>query len=179
MVNGNTSAAGFPVSWALYLMPQLERVDIWNQWKIATGLPGTGTNAAPAVSVKLLTCPSDPPNTFTQGDPTYGGPSSYIVNGFVMQDGRGLSLDFITGHDGSSMTLLFYKNVQQDQVTQAINYHNWWNTLMLPANYSQLTTDTTRPFYQAVTFGYSAKYRRSPMPPATALATQPSPILPV
>ena len=87
-------------------MPKIERNDIWNQWK-------TGTQQY--AYIKLLVCPSDPPDVVNAGPSTAPWPT---CNGYIFQDGQGLSQDFITSHDGTSMTLMLSENVRTDYVSQ-------------------------------------------------------------
>jgi prepilin-type N-terminal cleavage/methylation domain-containing protein/prepilin-type processing-associated H-X9-DG protein len=112
------------VGWLVYLLPNLERADVWNQWKLATALPNSGAGSAPAVYLKVLGCPSDPPASITAG---VNGPNSYTCNGLVFIDQsqsppqKGLSLDYVSSHDGASMTLMLSENLQADKA------HNWWD----------------------------------------------------
>lgn len=141
---GTGTPGGGYVSWIGVLLPSLERADIWNQIK-----PSSGTGQAadtiqyPAATnpygkpLKILPCPSDPPDTMTGNN----GPSAYVCNGLVMRDGSynsavpPLSIDAISSRDGTTFTLLIAET-KKDQQALLISYagvpniaiHNWWDT---------------------------------------------------
>jgi len=85
--------SGNDVTWVVMIFPQLDRMKLWNDWS-------TGTQKK--VLIKLLICPSDPPEQSTAGDT----PCSYICNTEMFSDGGGKSLDYLSMHDGSSTTLM-------------------------------------------------------------------------
>ena len=70
-------------------------------------------------------CPSDPPDSVKSG---WDGPSSYIANGFIFQDGTGLPLSYVSNHDGQDHTLMISENVRTEAVSGRINWHNWWDS---------------------------------------------------
>ncbi|MGO8690783.1 MAG: DUF1559 domain-containing protein [Thermoguttaceae bacterium] len=124
-VNGQT------LSWAIMLLPYMERTDLWNLYK-GTAPVSTGT-ASNVPNLQLFICPSDPPTGATNG------PSSYTANGWVFQDGtnsnyQGLSQSGI--RDGASMTLMISENLQLYSTTSggtvsggtAAHSHSWADT---------------------------------------------------
>ncbi|MEI8372044.1 MAG: DUF1559 domain-containing protein [Planctomycetota bacterium] len=118
------------VSWATMLLPNLDRNDLWGKFK-AGNFQGTTTsvNAGPR-TLKLLICPSDPPESDA------GGSSAYIANGLVVRDPLAnpalspLTLDYISGADGISNTLMLGENTRtlpaEAQAGATVKAHNWF-----------------------------------------------------
>ena len=139
-------------SWMTYLLPYLERTDIWNLWNYSTN----NTQASPyygfmttPVYLKVFVCPSDPPSSVNPG---VDGPAAYQANGHVLRDdylitstgtwpaNKGRSIDYISAKDGSTQTLLLSENQSNFAITIGTvssgtvqKYHNWWG-------YPQCTT---------------------------------------
>jgi prepilin-type processing-associated H-X9-DG protein len=101
--------AGSDVGWGVMILPDVERMDLWEQWQQG--------KAAKAVMEGFI-CPSDSPKTFGPED----GWSSYAVNTHVCGDGSGLKLDFIASKDGTGNTLLLAENLR------IMKLHTWWDT---------------------------------------------------
>ena len=111
-----------PVSWVIALLPYMEHSDVYNLFAGTNGMPVT-TQGLP--SLKLLTCPTDPP-TQTIGDQSLAYVCNRGINGFdspclgvcmnqatptVASNITGFTpvkvgIDYISSHDGSSMTFL-------------------------------------------------------------------------
>jgi prepilin-type N-terminal cleavage/methylation domain-containing protein/prepilin-type processing-associated H-X9-DG protein len=78
-----------PVNWLIVLLPNLERPDLYRNWKNMTAVTTTaipmkytfptvnGTSISPLVYMELLICPSDPQTPQPSGNPQ---PMSYVVN---------------------------------------------------------------------------------------------------
>ena len=113
-----TGNAVIDTSWMTYLLPYIERTDIWSLWNSAF----TTGAALPAAYIKVFVCPSDPPDTVNTG---VDGPSAYQANAFVFRDdyigvanatftlapaNKGLSVDSISSKDGTSQTLMISEN---------------------------------------------------------------------
>jgi prepilin-type N-terminal cleavage/methylation domain-containing protein len=49
-------------TWAIMIMPQLERTDVWSRWNDASFVPNS-TNPLPTPFVDLFVCPSNPPDS--------------------------------------------------------------------------------------------------------------------
>jgi prepilin-type processing-associated H-X9-DG protein len=156
---GTTSSSGTAtVSWVTMLLPNLERNDIWQnqvmpngQWIVFT-TSGTGS----AAYLSLLSCPSDPPPATTGV-----GPSSYIANGLVLRDQylyniylqnptnstylknyaplAPQTIDYVSGADGSSNTLMLGENTQVPPASAAgalPKAHNWYDVdTAIPSTY--------------------------------------------
>jgi prepilin-type N-terminal cleavage/methylation domain-containing protein/prepilin-type processing-associated H-X9-DG protein len=146
-VSGNSS----PVSWAGMLLPYLDRSDLWQSIK-------TGT--IPAVSLKVFICPSDPPASTATGI----GPSSYVANGLVLRDPvqslPPLNLEYISGNDGTSTTLMLSENTQVPPpaaaTAGAASKGHCWYDLALPLLGGQNTSSTPAQLPQlAQTFGFN------------------------
>jgi prepilin-type processing-associated H-X9-DG protein len=130
----NGGNGGIPGSWVVALLPNLEKVDMYNLWAGYNG--GTNTfatnltvNSVPNNPyMKLLICPSDAP------DNTNDAWCSYVCNrgcngwnypylGVCMDQATpaptaahnippvSVSLDYINSHDGSSTTLLLAESL--------------------------------------------------------------------
>jgi prepilin-type N-terminal cleavage/methylation domain-containing protein/prepilin-type processing-associated H-X9-DG protein len=116
-----------PVSWALMILPQLDRGDLWTQWRCAPpeGPPTQQynvSNASPpdpkggGVRLNAMICPSDPPDTSSQFD----GSCAYIVNLLMFPDlypydttkPAPPGLTFGEVKDGTNMTLLVSENLR-------------------------------------------------------------------
>ena len=108
-------------SWVVPLFPYLERQDLWKEW--SEGKPEH-------VFMRLLVCPSDPPEQSTKSDT----PLSYVANcgrpgdedtvahGIfhnhdVDSDPVTVCLDDLDQHDGATYTLLLSENVQAGRWT--------------------------------------------------------------
>ena len=98
------SLSDIDVTWIVMIFPQVDRMKLWNDWS-----SGTQTK----VFMKLLICPSDPPEQSNVGDT----PCSYICNREVFTDGAGISLDYLSMHDGSSTTLMLSEKKLPSPVT--------------------------------------------------------------
>jgi prepilin-type N-terminal cleavage/methylation domain-containing protein/prepilin-type processing-associated H-X9-DG protein len=101
--------------WAVMLLPHLERMDIWRKWQT------TPTDSTARVLMKVMICPSDPPDVMSAGD----GPCSYAANTRVFLDrsvanAPAISTDFISAKDGCSTTLLLSENLR------VTSDHKWW-----------------------------------------------------
>ena len=101
--------ANADAGWGMMILPQIERPDLWSLWN--RGMPRK-------IPIKLMICPSDPPEKSGPED----GWSAYVVNTRICQDGRGLSLDYITSKDGTVDTLLLSENLRSKK------RHTWWDT---------------------------------------------------
>ena len=101
--------ASADVGWGVMILPWIERPDLWQQWY--QGKP----RKAP---IRLMICPSDPPEKLGPED----GWNSYTVNTRICQDGKGLSLDYITSKDGTANTLLLSENLRSKKP------HAWWDS---------------------------------------------------
>jgi prepilin-type N-terminal cleavage/methylation domain-containing protein len=98
--------------WAVALLPFLDRRDLADRWK-ANPTPGK-TKTDFNVPLRVMYCPSDPPDALGQND----GPCSYVINMLVCPAEKGLSLTDI--RDGTGVTLLFTERFCKG--------HNWWDT---------------------------------------------------
>ncbi len=123
-----------PASWVVVLFPYLERNDLWKEWE-------AGNDANATVFLKLLVCPSNPPEQTTTGsaplayrvncgrvddaDVTYGGstPPDHAWNGVFHNHNFipkiTVSLDYISQHDGSQNTLLLSESILWGNWTDA------------------------------------------------------------
>lgn len=127
-------------TWAVMLMPYLERNDIWKDWM--DWAEGTVTTAPPTPLMRLMICPSNPPTTTAASNPanayvvntgllgqdmggiTRATADSYRLNDprwgifhdQVMFDGIRVSLDYISQHDGSATTLV---------LSEDLDAYNW------------------------------------------------------
>ena len=131
--------------WLAMLLPNLERTDLW---QIVTS-SGIATIVAKPIPLKMITCPSDPPDTTTGA-----GPCAYVANGLVLRD-QSLyntyvtnptaanakyqalapqTLDYVSGSDGTTNTLMLGE-ITQTPPTAALNAspaatpkgHNWYD----------------------------------------------------
>lgn len=94
-----SEVAGTEVGWVVLLFPYLERNDLWKQWTAGNGK---------GVYLKLLTCPSDPPEKTDSG----ASPLSFVANSEIFRDGdKGRTIGYISDHDGTATTLLFSENL--------------------------------------------------------------------
>jgi type II secretory pathway pseudopilin PulG len=101
--------AGQDASWFVMLLPYLECNDLWQNWQ---------SGVTEKEYLELTVCQSDPPPRQSRPD----GPSAYIINTKVCKDGTGLSLDYITSHDGATCTLLLSENLRINKA------HTWSDT---------------------------------------------------
>ena len=129
------------VDWMVYLMPNIEQSDIWNLWKNSTNHPPP---VLPPVLHRAMIskCSSARAMHYAVNTSVPYGPTSYTCNGFIFQDGRGVSQAFISSHDGTSMTLMLAENVRTDSVANVSNAHNWWDA---PASPTSTNTANVRP----------------------------------
>jgi prepilin-type processing-associated H-X9-DG protein len=102
--------AGRDVSWAVMLLPQLERSDLWKLWQAKPYDPQA------QVRQSVMICPSDPPDSSSPKD----GACSYAINTLVCPEGIGLDAGSI--RDGIANTLLFSENLRKNKS------HTWWDT---------------------------------------------------
>ena len=96
MVLGSGTNASH-VGWPVMLLPLVGRIDLWNAWSAGLQNIDPTTGYPPTVRISLFMCPRDPPEL---AKPGMDGPSSYIANGFIFQDGKGLSRFYVDDHDG-------------------------------------------------------------------------------
>jgi len=112
-------------SWVVCLFPFIDRNDLWETWSNEGDDPNADGYVPPGqVFLKLLVCPSDPPeragagvthmayvvnagNLSIEGDPEA---ENYEPSG-VCLEGQGLSIDYISRHDGTATTLLLSERV--------------------------------------------------------------------
>jgi len=97
--------AGRDVFWVVPLFPDLENKKLWDLWNDPAATP-------PEVFIKILTCPSDPPESSNPGDT----PCAYVCNTHIFVDRSldtttnrpksGISLDYLSSHDGATTTLM-------------------------------------------------------------------------
>jgi prepilin-type N-terminal cleavage/methylation domain-containing protein len=108
-------------SWEMMLTQYLERYDLWQKFQAGGTAFGT---------MRVFICPSDPQTTAA-------APSAYIANGLVLRDPTQnltpLTMDYISGADGTTNTLLVGENTQNPPA-YALNQgaqpkaHNWTDT---------------------------------------------------
>jgi prepilin-type processing-associated H-X9-DG protein len=130
----NTASQALVAPWTVMLLPNLDRNDLWKTVK----LPGT-TSLSGTSTLKEFTCPSDPPTTTTA--------CAYVVNGLVMRDQYTYSLsptttaaiavapqtlDYVSGNDGATNTLMLGETTQAPPTAAAGNgalakAHNWYD----------------------------------------------------
>jgi prepilin-type N-terminal cleavage/methylation domain-containing protein/prepilin-type processing-associated H-X9-DG protein len=116
-----STAAKGTVSWPVLLLPNLERRDLYKLWENA---PSTGLIGAQPAYMSIFSCPTSPADSQQVPNLAYAGNMGVGVTGgaqfkndSVMLDTVGVpsgvypgarsNLDFISGGDGTSMTLLF------------------------------------------------------------------------
>ena len=136
--NSHPSAAASVVSarvgWAVVLLPNLERNDVFDAWSAATP-----NQVGP--HLPLLTCPTSPPDSMDSATLAYAGNAgTTIVASAIQVKGDGvmtarkagthfnaaqMSLDMITGNDGTATTLIFGEkngpNITQGNWTTLVN----------------------------------------------------------
>jgi len=124
------------VSWVVMLYPYLERNDLWKEWSATTVAKGDEATSRPRVMLRLLVCPSSPPETQTQGSTPQGyvvnaglsatyaaansGWKKSTANGVFFNHGAAvnasscisMSLDYLSQHDGSTYTVMLSENTQ-------------------------------------------------------------------
>lgn len=109
-LNTTVTATTAPTySWAVQLLPNLERRDIFNAAVLNTS---AGTLTSTTIYIDLLACPSTPPDSTSSAVLAYAGNcgSNGVVKGNgVMLDTtvQRIGLDFIGGGDGTANTVLF------------------------------------------------------------------------
>jgi|YNPMSStandDraft_1061717.scaffolds.fasta_scaffold02295_4 prepilin-type N-terminal cleavage/methylation domain-containing protein/prepilin-type processing-associated H-X9-DG protein len=159
----NPNARPLSASWVVPILPFLERNDIYKNWQ-----KGTPT----AVYLKVLVCPSDPPDAITSTS-TY---LSYVVNcGLPDQNGveptstppqshgvffnhdvtitptnrpPTMSLDYLSQHDGAATTLLLSENIDATAWTDTGEFQvgfNWQTDGSLRINYPNARGTYPRP----------------------------------
>jgi prepilin-type N-terminal cleavage/methylation domain-containing protein/prepilin-type processing-associated H-X9-DG protein len=118
--NVPSTAARGTVSWPVLLLPNLERRDLYKLWENA---PASGQVAAQLAYIAIFSCPTSPADSQQVPNLAYAGNMGVGVaggvqfkNDSVMLDtvggptgsysGARSNLDFISGGDGTSMTLL-------------------------------------------------------------------------
>lgn len=157
-----------PVSWVIVLFPYLERRDLYDAWCIdASAVPST-MNRTP--SIKILLCPSDPSDSSGAGDTSL----SYVCNrgcnkwdqpylGVCLNQapptpgtkvpynpaklptgGFRVPMDYISTHDGSSMTLLLAESLLTDASTST------GLSLVYPRNNAKWDDTTTSPYFSTL-----------------------------
>ena len=129
-----TEATFHPVSWVVMLLPYLDRKDLYDAWAETPdpwGVPGKDRCFK---SLKILTCPSDPPSSTAAGttwlayvcnrgingidNPAMGvcmnqsgfQGGHFNESGYQMSPVR-VSQDYISSHDGSTTTLLLAESI--------------------------------------------------------------------
>jgi prepilin-type N-terminal cleavage/methylation domain-containing protein/prepilin-type processing-associated H-X9-DG protein len=151
-------------SWIAMLLPQMERADLWQIYKT--------TMSTPSVSINLLICPSDPPDSTTNL-----GPSAYIANGLVLRDQylyktmtdpkftvlAPQTLDYISGADGTTNTLMLGENTRSTLPPGApagspLKAHNWYDVDNSALTALSLTTST----FLKQTFGFPLTAANNP-----------------
>jgi len=136
---GNT-ITGMAVSWVLPLLPALGHNDFYDDY--LSKISGTASYTLQPISINILTCPSDPPET-TGGTPWL----SYVVNrgrnGWNRTPAVGVcfnqcliaeyqsstatytaatvGMDYLTSHDGSTNTLLLSESLLTPLMFQGTN----------------------------------------------------------
>lgn len=121
-----------PVSWVVMLFPYLDRNDLYDAWASTEDPWGASGKIICFKSLKILTCPSDPPSTTSAGTTWLAYVCNRGVNGmdnpamgvcmnqsgFVAGDYGGTALsptrvsqDYISSHDGSTTTLLLAESI--------------------------------------------------------------------
>ncbi len=124
------------ISWVAMLLPRLDRNDLWKTIN-SPGFTGfaEGNQTSYNLGLKLLICPSDPP-----ASNQINGENSYIANGLILRDPTlnpplpPLTLDHISGGDGTANTLLLGENTQKAPAAAAAagaanKAHSWYNML--------------------------------------------------
>jgi prepilin-type N-terminal cleavage/methylation domain-containing protein/prepilin-type processing-associated H-X9-DG protein len=137
-----TAAAGLAptYSWAVQLLPNLERRDIFRAAENNTVVSGSLT--ATNLYIDIFTCPSSPPDSNNNAWLAYAGNcgnalSTTPAGGFkgdgVMFDtlNTRIGLDFVGGGDGTSNTLLLTERAGPLVATQAL-----WSQLATAAGYA-------------------------------------------
>ncbi len=141
-----TNGTGYiAVPWPTMILPDVERADLWGAIKAGTYVPGAaGTNP----SIRVFTCPSDPPASMN------GGPSAYTANGLVLLDPTlkapngplpPKSVDDVSAADGSAYTLLLSENTQSPPTAAAgalSMSHSWYSGWTTGASTPTLGSDT-------------------------------------
>jgi prepilin-type N-terminal cleavage/methylation domain-containing protein/prepilin-type processing-associated H-X9-DG protein len=119
-----TTSGTTAVSWTTMILPNLERNDLWQAVKTGATYQGN--------SLRVLICPSDPPDNITGF-----GPSAYIANGLILRDplqsppAAPVTNDFVSNGDGTTYTLLLSENPRTPP-TYAVaagatsKAHNWY-----------------------------------------------------
>jgi type II secretory pathway pseudopilin PulG len=138
------NATPVPVSWVVMLLPYLDHKDIYSNWSTSTAPYSSTTSTSTGTTfatIKLLTCPSDPPPSSGAGDTSLAYVANRGVNNVndpslgVCQDQYTavyiadqtaasasptarpnlpqcqVGLDYITSHDGASTTLLLAESL--------------------------------------------------------------------
>ena len=108
------TGTGSMASWGTFLLPNLDRTDVWRLVSGGGLVTSAGSGNAPLLPV--FVCPDD--TAYNQPAVASGhqySQSSYAANGWVFQDGsnaafQGLSLDGIV--DGASVTLMLSENLE-------------------------------------------------------------------
>jgi prepilin-type processing-associated H-X9-DG protein len=101
--------ANTDVGWGVMILPQIERSDLWEQWKKG--------KAAKAL-LNFTICPLDSPKNLGPED----GWSSYAVNTRICGDGEGLTAGYVASKDGKGNTLLLAENLR------SMKPHTWWDS---------------------------------------------------
>lgn len=143
-----------PVSWIAVMLADLDRKDLYDNMNNTGTYPPTQGQL-----MKVLVCPSDPPDVTTNV-----GPCAYICNGLIFRDGTTttsgagvvtaaaaapFNLDYLTSNDGAQNTLMISENLSHDPIASppfAGKYHCWYD----------VTTTTTNGYsaQAAQTFGF-------------------------
>ena len=148
-----TSTRYIAVPWPTMILPDLERADLWGAIKAGAFTPGAAGTANP--SIRVFTCPSDPPASTTSG------PSAYTANGLVLLDPTlkpplpPKSVDDVSAADGSAYTLLLSENTQTPPTaaaTATAMAHNWSDVFLASTNPPNQSVDTVNQVKQ--TFGF-------------------------
>jgi prepilin-type N-terminal cleavage/methylation domain-containing protein/prepilin-type processing-associated H-X9-DG protein len=132
----STSSGSFTVSWAVEILPDLERTDLYEL--IQQNGTTQGSNTA-NMSLAILNCPSDPApsvgpwtsyvvNRGANGlnNAAYGvcqmaaGTSGYTTSGGSCTNNLRVGLDYIGSHDGASFTLLTAETILENPTDATI-----------------------------------------------------------
>ena len=170
----STSSGTAAVSWLTMLLPNIDRNDLWQKARTTGYISTLGTSSNPPPYLKLLTCPSDPPASLTNG------PSCYVANGLVLRDPLATTpmppqtADYVSGNDGSATTLMLSENTQTPPTAAAAagapaKAHNWWYDVNTPSSPSNILVNQTFGFPISNPASPPSGYPPQPYPYSTAI----------
>ncbi len=106
------------VSWPVVLFQYMGRADLWELWRDGN---------QKEVYIETLICPSNPPEQISAGDTSFAypgncgmpGDNDRAPHGLLHNHGTGVnqanrtlvSMDFVSGHDGATNTLMLTENI--------------------------------------------------------------------